>query len=50
MSRRLLADEPNRIVVFRAESDIVEHMRREYYSARRIAKLVSGAEDVTQTD
>jgi phosphate:Na+ symporter len=50
LSRRLLADEPNRIVVFRAESDIVEDMRREYYSARRIAKLVTGAGNISQTD
>ncbi len=44
LSKRLLADEPHRVVVFNAESDIVEHMRRVYYYARRIAKLVAGSE------
>jgi phosphate:Na+ symporter len=41
LSKRLLANEPHRVVVFSAESDIVEHMRRVYYYARRIAKLVA---------
>ncbi len=44
LSKRLLADEPHRVVVFSAESEIVEHMRRVYYYARRIAKLVAGSE------
>jgi phosphate:Na+ symporter len=48
LSKRLLADEPHRVVVFSAESDIVEHMRRVYYYARRIAKLVAGSEAASE--
>lgn len=40
LSRRLVADEPNRLPAFRLESEIMEYLRRMYYFAKRIAKLV----------
>jgi phosphate:Na+ symporter len=41
LSRRLAADEPNRLAAFRLESEIMEYLKRMYYFAKRIAKLVS---------
>ena len=46
LSRRLSADEPNRLATFRLESEIMEYLRRMYYFAKRIAKLV-GADEMT---
>ncbi len=40
LSRRLSADEPNRLAMFRLESEIMEYLKRMYYFAKRIAKLV----------
>ncbi len=40
LSHRLGADEPLRIVAFHLESEIIEHLKRMYYFAKRIAKLV----------
>jgi phosphate:Na+ symporter len=40
LSRRLSADEPNRLIAFRLESEIMEYLKRMYYFAKRIAKLV----------
>ncbi|MBI2479983.1 MAG: Na/Pi cotransporter family protein [Planctomycetia bacterium] len=40
LSRRLAADEPNRLATFRLESEVMEYLRRMYYFAKRIAKLV----------
>jgi phosphate:Na+ symporter len=40
LSRRLAADEPNRLAMFRLESEILEYLKRMYYFAKRIAKLV----------
>ena len=40
LSRRLAVDEPNRLAVYRLETTIVEALRRIYYFAKRIAKLV----------
>lgn len=42
LSQRLIADEPNRFDAFRIESEIVEYLKRVYYFAKRIAKVVSG--------
>jgi phosphate:Na+ symporter len=47
LARRLLSDEPNRVEVFRVESDIISQFNRLYYQTRRIAKLV--ARDETDT-
>ena len=44
LSRRLAADEPNRLAMFRLESEIMEYLKRMYYFAKRIAKLVVGDE------
>jgi phosphate:Na+ symporter len=40
LSRRLSADAPNRLAMFRLESEIMEYLKRMYYFAKRIAKLV----------
>jgi phosphate:Na+ symporter len=40
LARRLTAEEPNRIYVFRIESEMIEYLKRVYYFAKRIAKLV----------
>lgn len=40
LSRRLSADEPNRLAMYRLESEIMEYLKRMYYFAKRIAKLV----------
>jgi phosphate:Na+ symporter len=44
LSRRLSADEPNRLAMYRLESEIMEFLKRMYYFAKRIAKLVSEEE------
>jgi len=41
LSQRLLTDEPNRVDVFRVESDIISQINRLYYFAKRIAKVVA---------
>jgi phosphate:Na+ symporter len=41
LSHRLTADEPNRLNAFRIESEIVEYLKRVYYFAKRIAKVVA---------
>ncbi len=40
LSHRLAANEPKRTVTFQVESEILEHLKRMYYLAKRIAKLV----------
>jgi len=40
LSERLAVDQPNRLHTFRLESEIVENLRRIYYFAKRVAKLV----------
>jgi phosphate:Na+ symporter len=44
LSRRLSAEEPNRLAAFRLESEILEYLKRMYYFAKRIAKLVDEAD------
>jgi len=39
LSRRLSAAEPNRLAMFRLESEVLEYLKRMYYFAKRIAKL-----------
>lgn len=41
LSHRLTADEPNRLNAFRIESEIIEYLKRVYYFAKRIAKVVT---------
>ena len=40
LTRRLAADEPNRLAAFKVESEIIEYLKRVYYFAKRIAKDV----------
>jgi phosphate:Na+ symporter len=46
LSQRLIAAEPNRFDAFRIESEIVEYLKRVYYFAKRIAKVVADADRV----
>ncbi len=41
LSRRLAVQAPKRLVAFRLESEIIEYLKRIYYFAKRIAKLVA---------
>jgi phosphate:Na+ symporter len=40
LSRRLSAAEPHRLAAFRLESEIIEYLKRMYYFAKRVAKVV----------
>ncbi len=40
LSRRLVAPDPNRLEVFRIETELVESLNRMYYFAKRVARLV----------
>ncbi len=44
LGQRLVAEAPRRLASFRVESELVEHLDRVYYFAKRIAKLVVGGE------
>jgi len=44
VSQRLTANEPNRLNAFRIESEIIEYLKRVYYFAKRIAKVVANAD------
>jgi phosphate:Na+ symporter len=48
LAQRLIADEPNRLATFRIETEIIEYLKRVYYFAKRIAKVV--ANDLTVVD
>ncbi|MGD1712674.1 Na/Pi cotransporter family protein [Dapis sp. BLCC M172] len=41
LAMRLTADQPNRLVAFGLESDFIEYLKRVYYFAKRIAKLMT---------
>ena len=41
LSQRLSVAEPKRLEAFRLESEIIEYMKRIYYFAKRIAKVVA---------
>ena len=41
LAERLIADEPNRFDAFRIESEMIEYLKRIYYFAKRIAKVVA---------
>lgn len=41
LTARLVADAPNRLEAFRLETDVVENLKRVYYFAKRIAKIVA---------
>jgi len=44
LANRLVAQEPNRLATFRIESEIIEYLKRVYYFAKRIAKVVAEAD------
>ena len=44
--QRLIAEDPHRTSTFHIESQLIEHFKRVYYSAKRIAKLVAESEIV----
>jgi phosphate:Na+ symporter len=44
LANRLVAEEPNRLATFRIESEIIEYLKRVYYFAKRIAKVVAEAD------
>jgi phosphate:Na+ symporter len=53
LSRRLAASAPNRLVAYRLESEIMEHLKRMYYFAKRVARLAThngDQESVTASD
>ena len=39
LAARLIAEEPNRVAIFRLETEAVEYLKRVYYFAKRIAKV-----------
>ena len=41
LTARLVADAPNRLEAFRLETDLVENLKRVYYFAKRIARIVA---------
>ena len=44
LGRRLTADAPNRLQAFRIESDMIENLKRIYYFAKRVSKVVAEAD------
>ena len=44
--QRLVAEEPHRTSAYRAESQLIEHFKRIYYFAKRVAKIVAESEVV----
>jgi phosphate:Na+ symporter len=46
LAHRLIANEPNRLATFRIETDIIEYLKRVYYFAKRIAKIVDDTDRV----
>ncbi len=48
LSRRLVTGEPNRLIAFRLESELIEYLKRIFYFAKRIAKLAT--DDLPPTD
>ena len=41
---RLIAEDPHRTSTYRLESQLIEHYKRLYYFAKRIAKLAAGVD------
>ncbi len=46
LSRRLVAEEDNRLETYRIETDMVENLRRIYYFAKRMAKAIAERDTV----
>jgi len=47
-ARRLVAEEPNRLPAYTVEMDILQNLKRIYYFAKRMARLVVPSEDLRQ--
>ncbi|MFC1758064.1 Na/Pi cotransporter family protein [Planctomycetota bacterium] len=50
LTRRLSADEPNRLAAFKIESEIIEYLKRVFYFAKRIAKDLVADDEETYMD
>lgn len=50
LTARLVADAPHRLEAFRLESDLVENLKRVYYFAKRIAKIVADRSEHAVTE
>jgi phosphate:Na+ symporter len=50
LSRRLVADEADRLALFRLETDTIENLKRLYYFVKRIAKIVSDSDQRVPAD
>ena len=48
-ARRLVAEEPNRLPAYTVEMDILQNLKRIYYFAKRMARLVVPSETLRQT-
>ncbi|MCB0168209.1 MAG: Na/Pi cotransporter family protein [Anaerolineae bacterium] len=46
LAHRLVAEEPNRFDTFRLESEMIEYLKRIYYFAKRIAKIVADIDPI----
>ena len=47
-ARRLVAEEPNRLPAYAVEMDILQNLKRIYYFAKRMARLVVPSEDLRE--
>jgi phosphate:Na+ symporter len=50
LANRLIADEPNRLQTFGVETEIIEYLKRVYYFAKRIAKVVADEDTIETID
>ncbi len=50
LTNRLIADEPNRLQTFGVETEIIEYLKRVYYFAKRIAKVVADEDTIDTID
>ena len=50
LGRRLTADAPNRLQAFRIESDMIENLKRIYYFAKRVSKVVVEANETQEEE
>jgi phosphate:Na+ symporter len=48
-ARRLVAEEPNRLPAYTVEMDILQNLKRIYYFAKRMARLVVPSEDLRES-
>ena len=46
LAQRLIVEEPHRLDAFSLETEIIEYLKRVYYFAKRIAKVIADADTV----